>query len=118
MANAKAANSLTDTIDGVKTSEVTYSRIDGEKQIMSEVAPIRSTTSEAVGIISYYGFLRRALWLVTEGSLFYYAWMTLLTAIALVGAHAWAVQVADGMITTRMTDDVSWGLYIYKFTSF
>ena len=35
--------------------------------------------------------------------------MTLLTAIALVGAHAWAVQAVDGMITTNMTDYVSWG---------
>ena len=42
--------------------------------------------------------------------------MTLLTAIALVGANAWANQVADGMINTNMTDHVSWGLYIANFT--
>jgi Ni/Fe-hydrogenase subunit HybB-like protein len=42
--------------------------------------------------------------------------MTLLTAIALVGANAWAVQVRDGMIVTGMTDHVSWGLYIANFT--
>jgi molybdopterin-containing oxidoreductase family membrane subunit len=43
-------------------------------------------------------------------------WMTALTAIALVGANAWAVQVRDGMIVTNMTDHVSWGLYIANFT--
>jgi len=42
--------------------------------------------------------------------------MFLLTAIFLVGANAWAVQVADGMIVTNMTDHVSWGIYIANFT--
>jgi molybdopterin-containing oxidoreductase family membrane subunit len=42
--------------------------------------------------------------------------MISLFAIALVGANAWAHQVADGMIVTHMTDHVSWGLYIANFT--
>jgi molybdopterin-containing oxidoreductase family membrane subunit len=42
--------------------------------------------------------------------------MFALTAVALVGANAWAVQVRDGMIRTNMTDHVSWGLYIANFT--
>lgn len=46
----------------------------------------------------------------------FYAWMTLLTALFLVGANAWANQVAGGMIGTNMTDHVSWGLYIANFT--
>ena len=66
--------------------------------------------------LSYPGFLRRSLSLATDGSLGFYAWMTMLTAIALVGANAWANQVADGMIATNMTDHVSWGLYIANFT--
>jgi len=72
--------------------------------------------SAAPGLLSYFGFLRRGVWLVTEGSFAFYAWMTLLTAVALVGANAWAVQVTEGMITTNMTDSVSWGLYIANFT--
>lgn len=44
--------------------------------------------------------------------------MTALTAVALVGANAWANQVTQGMITTGMTDHVSWGLYIANFTFF
>lgn len=52
----------------------------------------------------------------TDGNLFFYAWMTFLTAIALVGANAWARQVAGGMLLTNMSDHVSWGLYIANFT--
>ncbi|RMG18014.1 MAG: polysulfide reductase [Planctomycetota bacterium] len=65
---------------------------------------------------NYPRFLLRSLWLATEGSPAFYAWMTILTAVALVGAHAWAVQVRDGMIVTNMSDHVSWGLYIANFT--
>jgi len=54
--------------------------------------------------------------LATDGSAAYYTWMCVLTAIALVGANAWASQVSDGMIVTGMTDHVSWGLYIANFT--
>lgn len=67
-------------------------------------------------VASYPGFLWRALGVATDGSWLFYGWMTLLTAIALVGANAWAVQVRDGMIVTNMSDHVSWGLYIANFT--
>lgn len=66
--------------------------------------------------VSYLKFLRLAFRLATEGSWLFYAWMFTLTCIALVGAHAWAVQVRDGMAVTGMTDHVSWGLYIANFT--
>ncbi|QQE13926.1 polysulfide reductase NrfD [Planctomycetota bacterium] len=65
---------------------------------------------------SYPRFIFRSLVLATDGSWLFYAWMTLLTAMTLVGVHAWAVQVRDGMILTNMTDQVSWGLYIANFT--
>lgn len=67
-------------------------------------------------IRSYPGFLWKALGVATNGTWLFYGWMTLLTAIALVGANAWAVQVRDGMIVTNMSDHVSWGLYIANFT--
>lgn len=75
-----------------------------------------STLQKPSAILSYPAFLRRSLSLATDGSLGFYAWMTALTAVALVGANAWANQVAAGMITTNMTDHVSWGLYIANFT--
>ena len=70
-------------------------------------------TSHAV---SYPRFVWRMLSLATDGSLGFYAWMTVLTALALVGANAWANQLAQGMATTGMSDHVSWGLYIAYFT--
>ncbi len=67
-------------------------------------------------ITSYPRFIGRSLWMATDGSFAFYAWMTMLTAMFLVGANAWANQVAGGMIGTNMTDQVSWGLYIANFT--
>jgi molybdopterin-containing oxidoreductase family membrane subunit len=64
---------------------------------------------------NYPRFLLRLLDVATDGGVWFYTWMFLLTAIFLVGANAWAVQVADGMIVTHMTDHVSWGLYIANF---
>ncbi len=66
--------------------------------------------------LSYPKFLWRSVVLATDGSLAFYAWMTLLTAVFLVGANAWAYQVAEGMAVTNMSDHVSWGLYIANFT--
>jgi molybdopterin-containing oxidoreductase family membrane subunit len=54
--------------------------------------------------------------MATEGNWLFYAWMIALTAVALVGLNAWAVQVTEGMSVTNMTDHVSWGLYIANFT--
>ena len=68
------------------------------------------------GVTTYLRFLRRSLHVATDGGWLFYAWMLVLTAVALVGANAWAVQVRDGMARTNMTDHVSWGLYIANFT--
>lgn len=65
---------------------------------------------------SYPKFLWRSLKDATDGSLWFYAWMIFLTGVSLVGLHAWAVQVRDGMVVTGMTDHVSWGVYIANFT--
>jgi molybdopterin-containing oxidoreductase family membrane subunit len=77
--------------------------------------PIASTESPPHWL-SYLRFLRQALVAATDGSAMFYGWMILLTAVALVGANAWAQQVAGGMALTRMSDHVSWGLYIANFT--
>ena len=57
-------------------------------------------------LVGYPRFLWRSIVLATDGSLWFYVWMTLLSAVFLVGANAWAHQVADGMIRTDMTDHV------------
>jgi molybdopterin-containing oxidoreductase family membrane subunit len=46
----------------------------------------------------------------------YHLWMTVLTVVALVGLYAWSQQIVHGLVTTGMTDQVSWGLYIANFT--
>jgi Ni/Fe-hydrogenase subunit HybB-like protein len=46
----------------------------------------------------------------------YHAWMTVLTVIALIGLYAYCQQLVYGLVTTGMTDQVSWGLYIANFT--
>jgi molybdopterin-containing oxidoreductase family membrane subunit len=60
--------------------------------------------------------LWRAAGNATDGTWLFYAWMFVLTAVALVGVNAWANQMADGMALTGMGDHVSWGLYIANFT--
>jgi Ni/Fe-hydrogenase subunit HybB-like protein len=65
---------------------------------------------------SYRRFLWQSARDATDGSAWFYAWMILLTALALVGLHAWAVQMRDGLAVTGMNDHVSWGLYIANFT--
>lgn len=65
---------------------------------------------------SYGRFLLRCVRLAFDGKWLFYTWMGLLSAVWLVGLHAWAIQVRDGMIATHMTDHVSWGLYIANFT--
>lgn len=64
----------------------------------------------------YLRFLGRSLWLATDGSWRFYAWMVALTAVWLVGVDGWAHQVEGGMVLTNMSDHVSWGLYIANFT--
>lgn len=65
-----------------------------------------------------FAFLRQALFHATDGGPRFYAWMTVLTCVALVGVNAWANQVVSGMQVTGMGDHVSWGLYISNFTFF
>lgn len=51
-----------------------------------------------------------------RGGAAFYAWMIALTAVGLVGLHAYGTQLNEGMVMTNMTDHVSWGLYIANFT--
>ncbi len=82
---------------------------------MTQLTPI-STRNHKTHALSYPRFVWKSIGVATDGGFMFYAWMILLTAIALVGANAWANQVANGMIVTNMTDHVSWGLYIANFT--
>jgi Ni/Fe-hydrogenase subunit HybB-like protein len=64
-----------------------------------------------------YGiFLYRCVRLSFVGDWRYHLWMFALTAVALLGLNAYCQQIVHGLVTTGMTDQVSWGLYIANFT--
>ena len=52
---------------------------------------------------------------VFHGSRAYWIWVTALLILTLLGLNAYAKQLAHGLITTGMGDEVSWGLYIANF---
>lgn len=64
----------------------------------------------------YLMFLFRVWRLSFRGSPRFYAWMSALTLLSLVGLNAWCRQFAHGLQTTGMTNQVSWGAYIANFT--
>jgi Ni/Fe-hydrogenase subunit HybB-like protein len=84
--------------------------------VIAGSSPARSAA--APHWISYPRFLRECVRISFDGGPLFYAWMTALTALALVGLNAWANQMASGMALTHMTDHVSWGIYIANFTFF
>ena len=65
---------------------------------------------------NYFTFLWRCARIAFVGDWRYYAWMGVLTLVALLGLNAWCKQMVDGLIVTGMSDEVSWGVYIANFT--
>lgn len=65
---------------------------------------------------NYFRFLSRCGKIAFLGDWRYYAWMGLLSIFVLLGLNAYAKQLVHGLITTGMTDQVSWGVYISNFT--
>ena len=65
---------------------------------------------------SYFTFLLRCGRVAFVGDWRYYAWMGALTVVCLLGLNAYCKQFAHGLITTGMSDQVSWGVYIANFT--
>ncbi len=65
---------------------------------------------------NYFVFIWRCARIALVGDWRYYAWMGVLTVFVLLGIHAYAKQFVHGLITTGMSDEVSWGVYIANFT--
>lgn len=65
---------------------------------------------------NYLRFLWRCAKVAFVGDWRYYAWMGFLTLWVLLGLNAYAKQFVHGLITTGMSDQVSWGVYISNFT--
>jgi Ni/Fe-hydrogenase subunit HybB-like protein len=65
---------------------------------------------------NYLVFLQRCARVAFVGDWRYYSWMGALTVLCLFGLNAYCKQFANGLITTGMSDQVSWGVYIANFT--
>jgi len=65
---------------------------------------------------TFWHFITDTLRLVTKGNRYYYAWVGFLLLLIAIGAVAYVAQLRDGLIVTRMRDQVSWGFYIGNFT--
>ncbi len=65
---------------------------------------------------NYLVFLWRCARVAFVGDWRYYAWMGLLTAGCLFGLNAYCKQLVQGLASTGMSDEVSWGVYIANFT--
>jgi molybdopterin-containing oxidoreductase family membrane subunit len=85
---------------------------DPGKLVQLPNAPLTAEVSP----LSYLRFLRTVVVRAFSGTWRFYAWMTVLTAIALVGLNSWGHQLQQGMQVTDLSDHVSWGLYISNFT--
>jgi len=64
----------------------------------------------------YLNFLWRCFRVSFVGGWRYHSWMLALSIVVLLGVNAYCKQLVNGLITTGMTDHVSWGLYIANFT--
>lgn len=63
-----------------------------------------------------WAFLRGCFLLLMKGSKIYYAWVTALLVLVVIGVLAYGNQIYNGLIVTAMRDQVSWGFYISNFT--
>ncbi len=61
-------------------------------------------------------FFKELFKVLFRGGWMFYAWMSLLTLIALLGAWTYFHQIREGLVLTNMRDQVSWGFYISNFT--
>jgi len=65
---------------------------------------------------NYFRFLWRCARIAFVGDWRYYTWMGALTVLSLLGLNAYCKQFAHGLMTSGMSDQVSWGVYIANFT--
>jgi len=63
----------------------------------------------------FWYFVKGSALIVSRGSRGYFMWMLLLVAVIGAGGLAYANQASNGLITSNMRDQVSWGFYIGNF---
>ncbi|MBW2716578.1 MAG: polysulfide reductase NrfD [Deltaproteobacteria bacterium] len=60
-------------------------------------------------------FTKGSLLAVVRGSTGYYIWLLALSVLILLGLAAYDNQITNGLMTSNMRDQVSWGFYIGNF---
>lgn len=60
-------------------------------------------------IYNYLYFVWRCVRLIFEGDWRYYTWIGFLLVLMLLGINAYMKQFVHGLVTTGMSDQVSWG---------
>ncbi len=83
---------------------------------LTKLKELNVKVQEQNALQEYVNFLYRAIRLSFRGSWIFYSWMTFLTILCFIGLRAYSYQIAYGLSTTGMTDQVSWGIYIANFT--
>jgi molybdopterin-containing oxidoreductase family membrane subunit len=63
----------------------------------------------------FWQFSKGSALTVARGNALYYVWVAFLLVVIVMGALAYGNQVANGLITSNMRDQVSWGFYIGNF---
>ena len=67
--------------------------------------------------INFFGqWVAGSIRICMTGNRLYYAWVALLLLLTGIGVWAYLRQLSEGLITTNMADQVSWGFYIGNFT--
>jgi molybdopterin-containing oxidoreductase family membrane subunit len=61
-------------------------------------------------------FIIGSIKVVLRGSRVYWAWISLLLILIVIGIVSYYNQAVNGLVTTSMRDQVSWGFYIGNFT--
>jgi molybdopterin-containing oxidoreductase family membrane subunit len=66
-------------------------------------------------LTAFWQFVLGSVGVVSRGSRSYYLWVFVLLAVIGLGGIAYLNQVEQGLITSHMRDQVSWGFYIGNF---
>ena len=63
----------------------------------------------------FWHFTLGSVGLVVRGTRGYYSWIAFLLVVIAIGLAAYVNQMTNGLITSNMRDQVSWGFYIGNF---
>ena len=66
----------------------------------------------------FWSFVSGSVSVLVRGNRAYFTWIGILLVAIVIGVTAYGNQMANGLITSHMRDQVSWGFYIGNFAFF